>query len=132
MKTNIILAVLIYVALSANGYAQVLTENLPIHSSIEIDSDIDTPETSRKSVKLSRRAVFNPTAQYSDLNQFLRFNVQFPDEARLVGESGVVKANYEILNNGSIGAIAIIDSPDPSFRGNWSGYCVCHPALNRP
>lgn len=59
-----------------------------------------------------RRATFNRSLAYPNLQEFINAHIQFPDDARLIGAAGPVIAQFEILGDGSLGEIYFVQSPD--------------------
>ncbi|NEN22191.1 energy transducer TonB [Cryomorpha ignava] len=54
--------------------------------------------------------------EYTDVNQYVYLNLEFPEEARITGRTGIVKVQFDIYQNGSIGNIDFIESPDAAFN----------------
>lgn len=64
---------------------------------------------------MQRRAAFNPSSSYKSLQEFLNLNIEFPEDAKSIGASGNVIAQFEILWDGSLGEIYFVKSPDQLF-----------------
>lgn len=59
---------------------------------------------------------FIPTRKYKNVNGFIYSKIKFPEEAREMGLYGVVKVQFDILSDGSIGNLTFIESPDKVFN----------------
>lgn len=113
MKTKIIFLVVTTLALASFSFSQEVSENtLNNVYLIDYDYQIDKAEFHEIS---DRRAAFNTSMKYKSLQEFLNLHIQFPDDARLMGVSGSVIAQFEILGDGSVGRMDIVQSPDQLF-----------------
>ena len=60
-------------------------------------------------------AVFTSKTNELSLQEYIAGNLEFPAEGRAKGIYGTVTVRFEILTDGNIGTIVILDSPGPSF-----------------
>lgn len=58
---------------------------------------------------------FKATSEYANVDEYIDENLIYPEEAKLIGSDGAVSVRFEILENGGIGQIAILNSPDESL-----------------
>ena len=58
---------------------------------------------------------FKASSKYANVNEYISENFIYPEEAKVSGREGVVNVRFEIMENGSIGQIAILNSPDESL-----------------
>lgn len=66
--------------------------------------------------KITALPEFIPTRKYRNVNDFIYSKIEFPEEAREMGLYGVVKVQFDILTDGSIGNLTFIQSPDEVFN----------------
>lgn len=64
-----------------------------------------------KTNKITKNARFRANANYTNVGGYLSQNLQFPDEARVLGVSGEVKVAFDILPDGAIANIEVLESP---------------------
>lgn len=113
MKTLKIFLVISLLAFTSYSFSQEISEDtVEILSLTDYDYHIAKAEYPEVS---DRRAAFSTSIKYKSLQEFINLHIQFPDDARLIGISGKVIAQFEILGDGSLGQIYFIHSPDPIF-----------------
>lgn len=66
--------------------------------------------------KITALPEFIPTRKYKNADDFIYSKIQFPEEAREMGLSGVVKVQFDIHSDGSIGNVTFLQSPDKVFN----------------
>jgi TonB family protein len=59
----------------------------------------------------TKSARFRANANYTNVGGCLSKHLQFPDEARVLGVSGEVKVAFDILPDGSIANMEVLESP---------------------
>lgn len=64
---------------------------------------------------VTEKAQFVGNKQYKDINSYLRAHISYPETGVMTGTYGVLKLSIEILENGEVGEIEILESPDPAF-----------------
>lgn len=76
----------------------------------------DAEETSTKTevsesnaTKVTMKPYLASGAGYRDLNQYFAKAMRYPDEARMRGEGGVVRVQFDIMANGEIANIHVLD-----------------------
>lgn len=77
-------------------------------------ANIDLVENNTNSI--TAMPVFIATKKYKDVNDFIYSKIEFPEEAREMGLYGVVKVQFEIMADGSIGNLTFLESPDEVFN----------------
>lgn len=113
MKTKTLILVAASLLFATFSFSQEISEDtVEILSLTDYDYHIDKAEYPEIS---DRRAAFNTSMKYKSLQQFINLHIQFPDDARLIGISGQVIAQFEILRDGSLGEIYFVQSPDNLF-----------------
>lgn len=60
-------------------------------------------------------AEFPINANYNTIEEYISMKLKFPEEERETGRYGEVKVHFEILENGGIGKINILESPGIAF-----------------
>jgi TonB family protein len=60
---------------------------------------------------LTKDAHFSSGAGYTNLNAWLGQRLEYPDEARVLGVSGVVKVAFDILPDGTLSNMDVVESP---------------------
>jgi len=113
MKTKKLFLAIATIVFSSYGFSQELSENaldnILLTQSDNLIQKAEMPEL------VSKRATFNKSTEYKSLQEFISSNIEFPDDARLIGTSGEVIVHFEIQKDGSPGEIYFIKSPDPLF-----------------
>lgn len=64
-----------------------------------------------KNNKTTVNARFRASASCRNVGGYINEHLQFPDEARVLGVSGEVKVAFDIMPNGAIANIEILESP---------------------
>jgi len=90
-------------------------DQLTAMSTTEAELSENNIESKNSGAIITSFPEFVTTNDYTDVNAYIYSNMEFPEEARLAGRSGLVKVRFDIYENGSIGNIDILDSPDKSF-----------------
>jgi len=75
------------------------------------------------------KAVFNGDREFANINQFIAAHLEFPEEAIGTGIYGKVNVRFEILKNGEIGEITILESPGKVFDTAVSNLLAQMPAF---
>ncbi|NEN25288.1 energy transducer TonB [Cryomorpha ignava] len=110
MKTKKLFLLAIGIVFTSYCFSQEISENYLNNLSLtEYDYHLEKAENLEKS---DRRATFSKSPKYKSLQQFINLHIEFPDDARLIGISGSVIAQFEILGDGSLGEIYFVQSPD--------------------
>lgn len=91
-----------------NDYLTAMT--IAVEQASEVDS-----KSNIAAARITSFAEFVGTRRYTDVSEYIYSNIEFPEEARICGRSGLVKVRFDIYKNGSIGNIDIIETPDISF-----------------
>lgn len=88
--------------------AQITDINFTENSSKnEIDEEMDVAKRNRT----TRAAQFRTLGHYANVGTYLNDHLQFPDEARVLGVSGMVKVEFDILPSGKISNVEVLESP---------------------
>ena len=126
MKTKTLIISALFTLSLSTGFSQVRTNYNPevnlkqdlltaMNSTIDQASKVDL-ESSNTAGKITSYPEFISTNEYTDVNEFIYSNMEFPEEAREMGLSGLVKVRFDINKDGSIGNVDILESPDKSFN----------------
>lgn len=79
-------------------------------------ANLDASTSTDESIHLKTSvAEFTSKANPLSLQEYISTNLEFPSEGREKGLSGTVTVRFEILADGDIGTVVILDSPGPSF-----------------
>jgi TonB family protein len=82
----------------------------------ETTADLLAMNTTAPIVKvMTSSPIFKASSKYANVNEYISENLIYPEEAKLVGRDGSVNVRFEIMENGSIGQIAILNSPDEAL-----------------
>lgn len=78
---------------------------------IEGEESLERPEASaHKAAKVTMKPYLTAGPGYRDLNQYFAKAMRYPDEARMRGEGGVVRVQFDIMTNGEITNIHVLDT----------------------
>ena len=124
MKANIQVLVILFSLCYSIGFSQVNHTVEGLNADINYTAMMDElsiPELEEDfveatSLKITKQPQFVGSPEYPTVNQYISSNVNFPEEARLIGSSGIVQVQFDIYPNGSIGNIEFLKSPDISFN----------------
>ena len=124
MKANIQVLIILFSLCYSSGFSQVnhFTEDLNADINYTaMMNEMSIPEleesfTKVTDVKITKQPQFRGSLKYPTVNQYISSKVNFPEEARIAGREGLVKVQFEIYPNGSIGNIIFLETPDISFN----------------
>ena len=85
--------------------------NLAIEKASKIDF-----ESTNTAARITSFPEFISSPEYTNVNEYIHSNMEFPEEAREIGLSGLVKVRFDINKDGSIGNVDFLESPDISFN----------------
>lgn len=74
------------------------------------ETSTKTEVSASKAAKVTMKPYLAAGAGYRDLNQYFEKSMRYPDEARMRGESGVVRVQFDIMSNGEIANIHVLDT----------------------
>lgn len=126
MKTKSLILSTFFALWLSTGFSQVdsnynldqVQESDPLtamNSNFELANKADS-DYNNVVAKITTYPEFMGNANYSDVNTYIYSNLAFPEEARITGRSGLVKVQFDIYIDGTIGNINIVESPDSSFN----------------
>ncbi len=126
MKTKVSLIATLFFLFLSTGFSQVHSENntefnqkdqslTAMHSNSEQLINLSSKERVAN-VVITEFPEFIGEGKYHSVNDYVYSNLEFPEEARITGRSGLVKVQFDILKNGTIGNIDFMESPDVSFN----------------
>lgn len=126
MKTKSLIITAFFALWLGTAFSQVdsnynldqVQENDPLtalYSSHDRESKADA-DVNIAGAKITTYPVFLGNADYSDVNTYIYSNLEFPEQARITGRSGLVKVQFDIYTDGTTGNINIVESPDTSFN----------------
>ncbi len=108
-------------AQSGAGYEELseLVNSPDEEQAVTIPDENSTPNLNRVenvNWRMTAFPEFIPTRKYKNVNDFIHSKIEFPEEAREMGLYGVVKVQFDILPDGSIGNLTFLQSPDKVFN----------------
>jgi hypothetical protein len=112
-KYSIKTTILLFVVLFSVQYGYCQSASSPNDLVATLDSEVLIDKATNSSITSEAR--FSNTREYASLAHFLAQNVFFPESAVHTGRYGSLKASIEVLEDGKIGQITILDSPGPEF-----------------
>lgn len=126
MKTKTLIFSALFTLWLSSVFSQVITSDesainwdrdhlTAMNSAIEQSSKVDV-RSENAVAKITSFPEFIKTNEYSNVNEYIYSNMEFPEEAREIGLSGLVKVRFDINTDGSIGNVDILESPDKSFN----------------
>lgn len=116
MKTINLIFLAFLIGYSSYCFSQEISENeLNYISLAPIDYKTVEADAPNNTIIKYKQAAFASTSAHYNLQEFINTHIQFPDQSRTIGASGSVLAQFEILEDGSLGKIYFIQSPDPLF-----------------
>lgn len=122
MKTQTIILSAFFTLWLSIGFSQTESDQYQVSNSLTaMNSVIEQPSktdsfSNNTAPRITSFPEFLGTAEYSDVNTYIYSNLEFPEEARITGRSGLVKVQFDIYQNGTIGNIGFIESPDSAFN----------------
>jgi TonB family protein len=126
MKTLKLVLASFAIAFSLSSFAQ------EAETAFAILTDVEFKEKSPKSAweeealmakrnKTTKNARFRANANYTNVGGYLSQHLQFPNEARVLGVSGKVKVAFDILLDGAIANVEVLESPLDLFSKELIG-----------
>jgi protein TonB len=114
MKTLTLVLASFALAFSLSSFAQdtemaMLTD--PVITENSSNSLLAKETLMAKRNKTTANAHFRANSKCTNVGGYLNQRLQFPDEARMLGVSGKVKMAFDILPDGGIANIEILESP---------------------
>jgi len=116
MKTPKLILASIAFAFSLSTFAQETETALAVLSDVKFiekstASAWEKEALTAKKNKTTKNARFRANAIYPNVGGYLSQHLQFPEEARVLGVRGEVKLSFDILPDGSIANMEILESP---------------------
>lgn len=116
MKNAKLVLASIAFAFSLSAFAQETETALAILTDVKFTEKSSTSAWENelliaKRNKTTKSARFSANAIYPNVGGYLSQHLQFPEEARVLGARGVVKLAFDILPDGSIANMEILESP---------------------
>ena len=94
------------------------TESSPLTAmNLATESSLKADVGSSKTIEIiTTLPKFVGGGEYTDVNAYIYANLKFPEDARVSGRSGLVKVQFDIEKNGTIGNVDFVESPDSAFN----------------